>query len=72
MAQKEGARSRRIDVVFDTYRDLSIKYTERTKRNEEAGLQVKDITANQMIKQWRRFLSADTNKTELIKFIRDE
>ena len=62
MAMKEGARRRRIDVFFDTYRDLSIKYTERTKRNEEAGLQVKDITANQMIKQWRRFLSEDIHK----------
>ena len=32
------------------YREMSIKYTERAKKNEESGLQPKDITAKQMIK----------------------
>ena len=33
----EGCQSNRIDVVFDTYREKSIKNAERTMRGEVAG-----------------------------------
>lgn len=36
----EGSQSNRIDVVFDTYRDMSIKNAERTMRGEVAGVQL--------------------------------
>ncbi|KAL8606341.1 hypothetical protein ACOMHN_050821 [Nucella lapillus] len=72
MAMKEASFSSRVDIVFDTYREKSIKYAERTKRGAELGLKVKDVTPGQMIKQWRRFLRQDANKTSLIKFLANE
>ena len=39
------------DIVFDTYKPLSIKYNERTKR-ARAGVQVQNIAPGQKIKQW--------------------
>ncbi|KAK3730477.1 hypothetical protein QZH41_014705 [Actinostola sp. cb2023] len=68
----EGFQSNRIDVVFDTYRDVSIKNAERTMRGEVAGVQLSDISATQLVKQWRKFLSEVKNKTSLIKFISQE
>ena len=35
MALREGHRSQRIDVVFDTYQEMSIKNSERSVRGEE-------------------------------------
>ena len=34
MIMREGATSRRIDVVFDVYREISIENTERERREE--------------------------------------
>ncbi|KAK3747382.1 hypothetical protein QZH41_002637 [Actinostola sp. cb2023] len=68
----EGFQSNRIDVVFDTYRDVSIKNAERTMRGEVAGVHLSDISATQLVKQWRKFLSEVKNKTSLIKFISQE
>ena len=53
----EGSQSNRIDVVFDTYRDMSIKNTETTMRGEVAGVQMAHISSTQLVKQWRKFLS---------------
>lgn len=68
----EGSQSSRIDVVFDTYRDISIQNAERTMRGEVAGVQLSHINATQLVKQWRMFLSEVKNKTSLIKFISQE
>ena len=68
----EGCQSNRIDVVFDTYREKSIKNAERTMRGEVAGVQLSHISATQLVKQWRIFLSEVNNKTSLIKFISKE
>ena len=68
----EGSQSNRIDVVFDTYRDMSIKNAERTMRGEVAGVQLSHISSTQLVKQWRKFLSEVKNKTSLIKFISRE
>ena len=35
MALREGGSSTRIDVVFDNYREISIKNLEREKRGAE-------------------------------------
>ena len=61
-----GPQSTRIDIVFDTYREISIKNVERGIREEVQGVQLANITATQIIRQWRRFLSQMKNKTSLI------
>lgn len=69
MVLHAGSQSSRIDVVFDVYRENSIKNAERTIRGEEQGVQFANITASQLIRQWRKFLSQLNNKTNLIRFL---
>lgn len=38
----EGGKSERIDVVFDVYKDMSIKNSERVNRGADAGIQFKN------------------------------
>ena len=66
--QSENASSR-IDIVFDVYKDNSIKTAEREGRGEATGLAYGNIVAGQKIQQWRRFLRSSTSKTALIKFL---
>ena len=61
MALKEGGQSKRIDVVFDTYQENSIKNSERSVRGEETGHQLQSITGTQIVRQWRTFLSRIKN-----------
>lgn len=49
LALWEGSQSRRIDVVFDTYKN-SIKNSERSLREEETGQQLQGITGTQMVR----------------------
>ena len=73
MALNEGGpQSTRIDIVFDMYREISIKTVERVIRGKVQGVQLANITATQIIRQWRRFLSQMKNKTNLIRFLADE
>ena len=72
MALKEGSQSHRIDVVFDTYQENSIKNSERSSRGEETGHQLQAITGKQIVRQWRSFLTRVHNKTNLVIFIVDE
>ena len=69
MAMKEGVSCNRIDVVFDIYKELSIKNSERRLRGEESGHQPVNITSTQIVRQWRNFLTRVSNKTSLITFI---
>lgn len=68
MIRREAMYSNRVDVVFDTYEDISIKTIERTSRGEEQGLQLNNITATQLVRQWRSFLKQVNNKSSLIEF----
>ena len=52
-----GDNSERVDVVFDVYRDSSIKDTERVNRGTVCGVRFNNSSAGLMIKQWRGFLS---------------
>ena len=61
MALNEGGKSNRIDVLFHTYRENSIKNSERSLRGEEIGMQI--------VRQWRSFLTTVKNKDSLIGFI---
>ena len=49
MVCKEAMQSNRIDMVFDTYEEMSIKTVERTNRGEEQGLQFHRITVTQLV-----------------------
>ena len=65
---QEGGNSRRIDVVFDVYNEISIKSAERERREEGESVTYKNLTAGQKIKQFRNFLQNGQNKNSLITF----
>lgn len=50
----EGGDSERIDVVFDVYKDMSIKHSERANRGADLGIQFKNIVSGHNIQQWRK------------------
>ena len=72
MTLHKGSQSKRIDMVFDTPRQISMKNSERTMHGEVHGIQVAHNSAYQLVKQWRRFLSQVNNKTSLTKFPSEE
>jgi len=72
MVLKEGNCSKRIDVVFDTYKENSIKNSERLLRGEETGHHLQSIASTQIVRQWRNFLSRASNKTSVIAFMVSE
>ena len=47
----EGSQNDRIDVVFDVYRDMSIKNAERLNRVTGTDVQYKNITGRRVIQQ---------------------
>ena len=65
----EGAMSQRIDVVFDVYKEISIKDTERANRGAEMGIQFSNIAPGHNIHQWRKLLCSSCNKASLIQFL---
>ena len=67
-----GSRlARRIDIVFDVYRDLSIKNAERVRRST-GKFEFSSIILTQKIQQWHSFLSNGTNKTSLVAFLNEK
>ena len=64
----EGSRSQRIDVVFDVYREDSIKNAER-KQGRASAVQFWNIAPGHRIQQWKKNLSGSDNKTNLIQFL---
>jgi len=72
MVLNEGATSDRVDVVFDDYRDESIKNAERENRGEGSGGEYRNIQADHKVKQWRRFLCSSKNKQAFIVFVTSE
>ena len=71
-ALRAGSGSHRIDVVFDIYKDVSIKNAERVNRGSDSGLLFSNIVAGHKVKQWRRHLSSTKSKTNLIKFLAED
>jgi len=51
MVLHEGTDSQRIDVVFDVYRNNSIKNHKREKRGSESGHKVRNVKADYKIHQ---------------------
>lgn len=68
-ALHEGTDSARIDVVFDVYRDSSIKNSERCNRGADTGTKWKNIAPGHSLLQWRKFLRTPENKISLIEFL---
>ena len=62
-----------VDVVFDVYFDVSIKNAERCKRSSTPeGVRYKNILPGYPIKSWKKILSIQSNKTEVVNFIVSE
>ena len=72
MTLNEGHDSEHIDVVFDVYREESIKNAEREKRGSSTGHEFRSIKADHRIHQWRKFLTSSSNKTQLIQLLSEE
>ena len=69
VVMKEGAKAKRIDIIFDVYKEISVKRAERLKRGSAEGTQFKNIAAGHGIHQWRKFLSSSYSKQSLINFL---
>ena len=69
MALREGSQSNRIDVVFDTYQENSIKNSERSVRPLSHDLCARNTLQLVPSLFTRTFLSRIANKTSLISFI---
>ena len=69
---REGATSKRIDVVFDDCRELSIKNAEREKRGMAIDNEYRCIQPEHRVHRWRDFLSNLKNKQQLIHFVVNE
>ena len=65
----EGVASYRIDVVFDAYREDSIKNADKSNRGSTTGIQFRNMAPGHRIQQWRMFLSSSANKANPIRFL---
>ena len=63
--------SKRIDVVFDVYMQVSIKNVERSKRASSAsdGIKYKNILPGYKVKTWSKLLCVTSNKIEIVRFL---
>ena len=69
IAIQSGNASSRKDIVFDVFKDNSIKTTEREDRRVASGLANGSIVVGHKIQGWRRLLRRSASKTSLIKFL---
>ena len=62
--------SKRVDVVFDVYKDISIKNVERSKRaTGPEGVTYQNILPGFQVKNWSKILSVSANKAEVVRFL---
>ena len=66
-----STNSKRIDVVFDIYKQISIKNVERSKRAASGsdGIKYKNILPAYKVKSWSKLLSVTSNKIEIVTFL---
>ena len=64
---REGEGSNRVDVIFDVYRDISVKSAERELRGESDAISFKNLAAGQKFKQFKNFLHNGDHKTSLVR-----
>ena len=72
MILHEGAQSHHIDVVFDVYKESSIKGAERWNRSSGGGIQFSTIASGHSTQQWRKLLGSSSNKANLVRFLVEE
>ena len=65
----EGSNSKRIDVIFDVYKENSIKNAETEKRGAEFGNEFRNIQSEHKVQQWRKFLLNPKNKKAFKEFV---
>ena len=63
--------AQRIDIVFDVYKDSSIKDAKKVRR-DMGKLEFSSIIPTQKIQQWHSILSNGTIKTLLMAFLNEE
>ena len=67
---RDGSGSKRIDVVFDVYRDVSIKQFERKARvGNEKIVTYSNLQSDSRVLKWNLFLLGSQNKECLVDFI---
>ena len=71
---KADSEYHRMDVVFDRYRDETIKGTTRTRRSKTAR-PIRRLVEGRYVplpKNWSNFLSLADNKADLAHFVSEE
>ena len=59
-----------VDIVFDSYQDMSIKYSEREKQGKSVAFEVKIYgLATPLPKQWDKYMTNPQNKRNLCDFL---
>ena len=58
-----------MDLVFDVYRDISIKSPERELRGESDAITFKNLASGRKVNQFENFLRNGDNKTSLVRFV---
>lgn len=66
---REGDSSDRVDVVFDVYRDISIKSAEKEIRGESDAITFKNLASGHKVRQFKNFSRNADTKTSLIRFV---
>ena len=69
---RSSVGSTRVDLIFDVYKQISIKKAERALRGSDQGIRFTNIVAGHKIQQWRRLLLCGTSKMNLISFILEQ
>ena len=59
--------AQQVDIVFDTYKDQSLKASTRVKRGKRIRRKVLDKSVS--LTNWRSFLRLDQNKTESFRYL---
>ena len=67
VSRAKSSSIERIDVVFDVYRQKSIKASTREDRG--IGSRVRVVETTPVIRNWRNFLRVNENKEELFRLI---
>ena len=65
----EGSNLNRMNVIFDVYKENSIKNAEREKRGAEFGNEFRNIQSEHKVQQWRKFLLIPKNKKAFTEFV---
>ena len=65
----EGSNSKRIDVIFDVYKENFINNAEREKRGAEFGSKFRNSQFEHKVQQWRKFLLNPKQKKAFREFV---